>query len=155
MIDTPVCLSAGSGLLWAWAGGHEENSAADRWQPVGMETHRGRAAAGISDSGGGAPEDPRQTEDRAGPGVGWSPGEPGEVLQASVVTQRLREQREGESEPRAADSNTSPSWFCYNWTVSEHPEISSNKDHDWPFSDVVFTDSPQNVSSVTDDETSV
>lgn len=68
MTHQSVCPSPGSGLLRARAGGHEENSAADRRQPVGMETHRGRAAAGISDPGGGAPENPRQTEDRVGQG---------------------------------------------------------------------------------------
>lgn len=83
---TSVRLSPGSGLLWARAGGHEENPAAYRRQPLGMETHWGRAATGVSDSGGGAAENPRKTEGRAGQGVGRGSGKPGEVLQAAVVT---------------------------------------------------------------------
>lgn len=103
--NTSLCLSSGSGLLWARVGGHEENSAAHGRQPVGMETHGSRTATGISDTGGGAPEDPRKTEGRTGPGIGRSSGEPGEVPQASVVTHCSREQCQGESASQAVKHN--------------------------------------------------
>lgn len=98
--NLPLC-PQGSGLLRARAGGHEEDPAADRRQPAGVEAHRGRAAAGVSDPGGGAPEDAREAEDRAGQGDGGGSGKPGEVPQAAGVAQHVREHRQGQCETQA------------------------------------------------------
>lgn len=93
------CVSAGSGVLWAWARGHEENPATHRRQPAGLETHGGRAEAGISDSGGGTPENAWKTEGGIGQGDRWGSRQPGQVSQAPVVTRCRREQHQGGCEP--------------------------------------------------------
>ena len=98
VFQTVSHFSTGSSLLRARAGGHEENPAADRRQPAGVEAHRGRTAAGVSDAGGGSPENARKAEGRAGPGNGRGSGKPGEVPQAAGVTHRSGELGQGRCE---------------------------------------------------------
>lgn len=64
------CLLLGTSVLRARVGGHEEDTAADRGQLVGMETHGSRAAAGVSDAGSRAAENFGKTEVGVGQGHG-------------------------------------------------------------------------------------
>lgn len=88
--------SPGSSVLRTRAGGHEANPAADGRQPAGVEADRGRAAAGVPDSGGGAPENAGEAPGRAGPRVGRGSGKPREVAQAAGGAQHGRELHQGQ-----------------------------------------------------------
>ena len=92
---------AGSGVLRARAGGHEENPAADLRQPAGVEEDRGRVAAGVPDAGGVAAEDPEQAEGRAAARAGGVEGQQGEGSEAPGLPRHSREQRQGTDRDRA------------------------------------------------------